>query len=884
MARVLVFVFTVEVAFCQVAPLGIGGLRPGAEVAEANEKELFGEERQARLQFLAAPLEIVLEDYSEHTGRTLLMDPKIPQVSVTLTSRGYLPIEDYLNAIETALGMHGIALHEEGEYFTRVVARSQARKVAPMLIERPEEEFEDMGKLVSQMIRLKSIEVSEAEGAVEKLTSEFSTFTPFEAINSFLLTDSAENINRVLDLLEYIDVPIQALEKPFIVQIKYAIAADIKAKLEEIITEAQKEEQKSTVQRQRDTGAPGVQAGAAIRSRRTPPGVIRAPRTAPKVEVEIERGLIRGDVRIIEDERTNLLIIITRPENMPFFDDIIKVLDVATAPDVMVRMFRLDYAEAETIAGMLNDLIGAASSGSTTPSRETEDNTSRQGSALDRYVKQQQQSQGGERRGLNQETRSKVGQLSQDNIKILSDERTNALVIMASKADLTALEAIISDMDTMLSQVAIETVVLEINLDDDLRTGVDWIQRALLTYEETYEGDLTPKVAYAGRGGGGNAPINPLTLTTPGAFGDARAGITYFLTLFDLNMNAVLEAVASDSRTRILSSPIVMTTDNTEAAINVTQDQYFFTGQRPIQSGGSLEFVEDVQREKIGIKLTVTPRINEQKDVVMEISQSIENVAGTQRINDNEWPIVASREVEAEIAVRSGDTIVLGGLVRAQDTKSKSKVPILGDIPGIGFFFRNDRRGEEQQEVIVLVTPYVLNTPSEIMRDANRRLEHMEVEGMWERGWSDSRLAEPKQLEDVLPEESDELADFGMTVDFEEARFIRTDDSMDAMAHNELNTGGSAFVASQGDDDEILDFIPENDIRQGVPLGIEEGSLEKIEDSFEIEGPMSLGPPEVPKVHLEGERNSVDTIEPELQKFIQNEDKRGKKTLKKVAQ
>jgi len=908
MAWVLVFVFTVEVAFSQVAPPGVGGLRPGAGVdeaeeaaAEAAEEEAFGDERQVKLEFLAAPLDIVLEEYSEHTGRTLLMGPKIPQASVTLRSRGSLPIEEYLNAIETVLGMHGVALHDEGDFFTRVLARSEARKVAPMTIEKPGEQFGDIGRLVSQMIRLKSIEVSEAEGAVDKLTSEFSTFTPFEAINSFLLTDSAENINRVMDLLEYIDVPIQALEKPFIVQIKYAIAADIKAKLEEIITEAQKEEQKSTVQRQRNTGAPGVQAGAAVRTRRSPAGVIRAPRSAAKVEVEIERGLIRGDVRIIEDERTNLLIIITRPENMPFFDDIIKVLDVATAPDVMVRVFRLDYAEAQTVADMLNDLIGAASSGSTAPSREVDD-SSRRGNALDRFVQQQNQraqqqsEQGRGRRGVSQETKSKVGRLSQDNIKILSDERTNALIIMASKSDLTALEEIISDMDTMLSQVAIETVVLEINLDDDIRRGVDWVQRALLTYEETDAGDLTPKVAFAGRGGGGdNAPIDPLTLTTPGAFGDARAGLTYFLTLFDLNVDAVIEAVASDSRTRILSSPVVMTTDNTEASINVTQDQYFFTGQRPIQSGGSLEFVEDVQREKIGIKLTVKPRINEQKDVVMEISQSIENVAGTQRINDNEWPIVASREVEAEIAVRSGDTIVLGGLVRAQDNKSRSKVPILGDIPFLGWLFSNDRRGEEQQEVIVLVTPYVLNTPSEIMRDANRRLEHMEVEGMWERGWSDSRLAEPKQLEDILPEESDELADFEMTVDFEQASFMRADESMDSMAHDETNMDGPVFVASQGEDGETLEISPENDVRQDVPFEmmedslqtedafeIEEAPLEQIEDSFETEGPMPLGPTEAPEENLEGEWNPMDAIDPELQKFIQNEDKRWKKTLKKV--
>ena len=872
MAWVMVLVFSVEVALSQVGAPGVEGLRPGAAARAAGAEAVpdpMGDGREAQLNFMGAPLDIVLEEYSEHTQRTLLMGPGIPQASVTLRSRGFLPIDDYLNAIETVLGMHGVALHDEGEFFTRVTSRSAARKIAPMMIGPPpdgEDQEQDRGELISQMIRLKSIEVSEAEGAINELRSEHSVVTKFEAINSFLLTDSIENVNRVLDLLEYIDVPIQALEKPFIVQIRYAVAADIKAKLEEIIAEAQGDQPRSTIPRPSRSGAPGVQPGTAIRGRRDPPGVIRTARPiAARAEVEMQKGLIRGDVKIIEDERTNLLIIITRPENMAFFEDIIRVLDVATAPAVIVRVFRLDYAEAETVAGMLNDLIGAGSSQTQAPTtRETEG--AGRGSALDQYVRQQQgrtQQQQGRPR-VSEATRSRVGRLSQDNIKILSDERTNALIIMASKSDLMALEEIVKDMDTMLSQVAIETVILEINLDDDIRTGVDWVQRALLTYDERADGELSPMFAFAGGGGGGdNPPIDPLTLTTPGAFGDARAGISYFLTLFDLNVDAVLQAVASDSRTRILSSPIIMTTDNTEASINVTQDQYFFTGQRPIQSGGSLEFVEDVQREKIGIKLTVNPRINDQKDVVMEISQSIENVAGTQTINDNEWPIVASRELEAEIAVRSGDTIVLGGLVRAQDMRSRSKIPWLGDIPILGIPFRNDRRGEKQQEVIVLVTPYVLNTPTEIMRDANRRLEDMSVEGMWERGWSDSRLAEPKQWEDYLPEESDELADFEMSVDIQEENFVRPDESEAGMTRFVPDQKKPVFVALQDEDEEVPQFQAPDE----APFG-------------QFDEPM--GPAQAPVENLEGEWNPMDAIDPELQEYIESEDKRWEKTLKRV--
>ena len=536
---------------------------------------------------------------------------------VRLQSEGELPLSKWLEAVETILNMYGVALLEEGDLFTRVVPNKTARN-EPMEILAYEDDLvvEDSGELISQMIPLKHIESSEAVAAIKNLHHPYATVTTFDGINSILLTDTAASINRVLQILKYIDVPIEAREEPFVIQILYAKATDIKSKLEQIIAEAQKDQKKSTIPRASLTGPPGVAAP------RTPAGVIRA-RSArratptPDVLAEVERGLIRGDVKIIDDERTNLLIIITRPENIPFFEKIIKVLDVETQPDVMVRVFRLEYAEAKDVASMLNDLIGAAKSEvTTTPAPDAAADTG--GTALRDYVALREAAKPAAPTAAVAATgkamsarKSKVGELSQENIKILSDERTNALIIMASRSDIAAMEEIIKDMDTMLLQVMIEVVILEINLDDSLRTGVDWIQRALITYEERSDGLRSSKAAYAGSGGGGDAsPLDPLTLVSPTDFASlgANAGLSYYLTLFDLNMDLVFRAVASDSRTRILSSPVIMTTDNKKATIEVTQDQYFFTGNTPIQSGGQITFVEDVQREKIGIKLNVTPR------------------------------------------------------------------------------------------------------------------------------------------------------------------------------------------------------------------------------------------------------------------------------------
>ncbi len=701
------------------------------------------------LKFNSAPVDLLLEAYAEKTGRTLLLAPSLPAANITLRSQGLLTEEEYLEAIQAVLGMHGIAILHEGEKFARVVPTKQAREEALPIVLAPGEDGESMvdgARLVSQMIAFKHIELAEAMKAIQPLQRSTATANPFEGINAVLITDTAANINRIMEIVALIDQPIEAREEPIIVQIHYAKASEIKAKLELIIAESQKDAKPSTVPRQSMSGPPGVDMEAPIPS---PPGIIRARRPtteSPAQEVisEAERGLIRGKVKIVDDDRTNILLIITRPENMAFFEKIIKVLDVQTDPDVMVRVFRLEYAEAKTIATMLNDLVGATSKderpGAAAPVADGQPPT---GAPLRDYVARPA--------ATPTEQTSKVGELSSDNVKILSDERTNALIIMASRSDLAALEAIIKDMDLMLSQVLVEAVIVEVSLDDSMQTGVDWVQRAMVTYNQGANQTLQPKVAYAGGAGGGSAsPVDPTALTTTRSFaGLSGAGLSYYLTFFDLNIDMVFKAVASDSRTRILSSPVILTQDNKEATIEVSQDQYFFKGQVPVSVGTSVEYVQDVERQKVGILLTVTPRINEKGFVVMEIEQRVQDVTGSQRIGDTDWPIVTERKINANVSVRSGDTIVLGGLVKNTDSKSKSGVPFLADIPILGLPFRSSSKGRQRQEVVVFITPYVLDTPEDIMADGARRYDAINAGNMWQRGWSESKLALPRRLDDL---------------------------------------------------------------------------------------------------------------------------------------
>jgi len=717
------------------------GARPlPRPIADDGDDGEGGDEISPRLKFSNATLDIVLADYAEKTGRTILQGPDLPKVLITLRSQDELTLDEYLQAIESVLAMYGIALLREGDKFLKVVpnakARQEAMKIATVSADDPLE-AEETDRLVSKMIPLKHIDLSEAQKAIEYLKHSYGQVQLFERINSILVTDTVANVNRFLQIIGYIDQPVEAREEPNIVQILHAKASEIKSKLEEIISDQQEEQKKSTVPKARDSGPPGVVRPAVV------PGVIRARPTAEPVArineiIEMaERGIIRGKVKIVADDRTNILIIITRPENMNFFEKIIKVLDVETAPDVAVLIIRLEYAKAMEVEATLNSLIGGKSKASesaavTRPKGGAEAGES---SALKEYVSRSQTP--GE-----ETAKSKIGELSATNIKILADERTNALLIMASKSDLVTLEEIVKSMDIMLSQVMIESVIVQVALDDSVSSGVQWVQRSMIAYENRADGGRKAVGAYAGTFGGGSDAIRDAT--TLNSINSAGGGLTAYFTHFGLNMDAIVTMVQSDARTQIMTAPIIVTTDNTEATITASQQKYFLKGSTVDQFGNVRP---ETEIKDIGLDLTVTPHINEQRNVMMEIEQNISDEGAPQEISTlGTFPTTVTRSFKAFITVQDGETIILGGLVRNSAITSKAGVPLLSRIPLLGWLFRSSSDRDERGEVVVFLTPYVLDTPQDIEAESKRRKESLNIEGLWIKGWSGSKLADDADL------------------------------------------------------------------------------------------------------------------------------------------
>ena len=286
-----------------------------------------------QLNWEAAPIDIVLQTYGNELGKTILKDPAVPSASITLKSREgqKLSKEEYLEAIVVVLEMNGVHLEPYGESFIRALPRKEVRKEGIPLIMNPETKLKESGRVVSMMIPFKHISIEEAQKALEGFKSNSGILLVFERTNSILVTDTQQNINRMLEIARAIDVASPVMENVFVRQIKHASAEEIKAALEVIVQESQKEQEKEG---KKNNAAPvqNHRPGGLLGSRllgRNRPGNEPAPAPVNNASLvmsvsDADRGMIRGKVLILSDERSNTLIIITQKSNMDFFDKIIE--------------------------------------------------------------------------------------------------------------------------------------------------------------------------------------------------------------------------------------------------------------------------------------------------------------------------------------------------------------------------------------------------------------------------------------------------------------------------------------------------------------------------------------------------------------------------------
>lgn len=737
--------------------------------AEAENK------KESDLNFADAPLEMVFKIYGQLVDRTVLKDPAVPaNTTITIQSRPgqRLTKEEQIEAVEVVLEMNGVHMEPYGTKFTRALPREKVRQEGIPLILDPDAELADTGRVVSMMFNFKNIPLEEAQKVLEGLKSQKGLLLVYERIGSILVTDTQLNINRMREIARAIDVATPVNENVYVRQIRHAGAADIKTALEQIVTESQKELEKE--------GQSARTAQEPVRATRPYRSLLRrnerenaAQEAAKNVESlvtgvsDADRGMIRGKVLILADERSNKLIIVTAKTNMDFFDKVIEQLDIETTPDVQVKVYRLKYADAEDVSSMINELIGNASnSKSSSTGKQNLNQNAKSGANANMTRNMAQRRTAAAPAGKSGE--SKAGELSKDNVTVLADKRINGLVVMARREDIPVLESIIESMDVKLSQVLIETMILQVQLTDEMSTGIDWVMAQ----------SQKNKVIQGLSGGGGTAKMSSVggltfgaeDLITPGA-----AGASYYLASKVLNIGAIMNAAKSDNRAKLVASPIIMTLDNKEAKIEATKMRYLLKGYTYSGSTYNGSSVPDYEQKEIGLTAKITPKINPNGTVMLTIEEEFSSLGDSQNIQaatgatSNSQQVVSgisvettvTRKLSADITVENRQTVVLGGLSQTEYSTEESGIPILKDIPWIGkYLFGSTKEVETRQELLMFLTPYVLDDAESAVAEARRRKLTLSDPKPWDdHGWSASPLADPVSLKETLRRKQREWAD-----------------------------------------------------------------------------------------------------------------------------
>ena len=813
------------------APAAASAANPAATASETDSAD---PKEAPALNWDATPVDIVFQTYGEQVGKTILKDPSVPNATITLKSREgqKLTKEEYLEAIEVVLEMNGIHLEPYGEKFIRAVPRGKVRKEGVPLymdIDEVPESAKD-GKVISVMFSFKSIPMDEAQKALEGFKSDTAAINTFERTNSILVTDTWQNIKRMDEIARAIDISSPVLEQVFVYQVENASANDIKQALEQIVQESQKEQEKNGKAVQNNAASqsnfirPPTLGGSRLLNRPGQPEQPKPVEATVTAMSDADRGMIRGKVLILADERSNKLVIITSKANYDFFEKVIRQLDVETTPDTVVKVYRLKYAEAEEVADMINDLIGNAPSsksstkGSQNAAAKGQGGTTRVSSPTGATAAT------ATRKSANQRTgEAKAGELSKENTTVLADKRINGLVVMTNKELVPVIESIIEAMDVKLSQVLIETVIIEVKLVDELKTGIDWVQRGRqrtsvsrqrtdalgnkLYYATDDDGKATTATTttqtdfpvidtftelvrdgfvnhnnYALGGGGGglggsgksmlDSVMNVGTNVASAYLGGGNpigSGINYILKSDKLNLAAVIQATKNDSLAKYIASPIVMTVDNKEATIDATENRQFLTGWTAQSGsyGNSGQPTPNYSAKDIGIKIKVTPKINPNGTVMLKVeeeySQFLPN-GQTMLIPDKESyvssqvDLASERKLSADILLEHGQTVVLGGLTSTEKSNAESGIPILKDIPWIGkWLFGSVSESEDRKELLVFMTPYVLDDGDAAQAEALRRKKALSDTRPWDdHGWSASPIADPVSKREQMRKLKDE--------------------------------------------------------------------------------------------------------------------------------
>ncbi|MEO6699312.1 MAG: type II secretion system secretin GspD [Paraperlucidibaca sp.] len=509
--------------------------------------------------------------------------------------------------------------------------------------------YRDGEELVTRVVMLQQANALELLAALRPMMPQFAHLAAVPGNNALVISDRASNVEAMVAIIRDLDDG-EKDDAIEIIPVKNGKASDLLNILETM-----------------ESGAPAV----------------------------AKNGGQSGKVRIVVDERTNRLLVRGDRALRDRVRAVIQSLD--SAPDMnddQVKVYRLKFASARQVAEVLKGVLTTDSKRSSSSSTVS---TAAAGSGSE--------SNSSPRGGASTTT------ITVEGASLIADETQNALIVRAKPTQLRQIESVLDDLDKRRAQVLIQAAIVEVSGSNAEQLGVQLaagnpragvgvinFNNAGASLTSLAAGLATNDFSQAGIGNGAAVGFG---VSTTNSNGDRSF------------YGALIQALNSVTDANLLSTPSIMTLDNQEAKIVVGQNVPFITGSTGTSGSGVTNPFTTIQRQDVGITLKVTPTITDGGTVRLDVQQEVSSVVPSVDGIQSSDIITNKRSIETSILADDGQTIVLGGLVQDDVTKSVSKVPFFGDLPGIGILFRSTSDTRTKRNLLVFLQPTIIRSSAQ---------------------------------------------------------------------------------------------------------------------------------------------------------------------------
>jgi general secretion pathway protein D len=631
------------------------------ELDDSLKNEMYG-----TVDFANAELKDIIKAISKLANKNFILDRKIENRKVTIISPQPVTKQEAYNAFLSALYMNDLTIVSMGKFLKIVETKAALQSNIRVFMGDSAPASEEV---VTVLYPLKHLNAEDIQRFLTDLVPRNGRIASYPNTNTLVMTDTGLNLRRIVEILKSIDVSGHDDQLESIL-IRYANAKQLSSLIDTILD---------------------AQGG-----RR---GTNRSSNNRSSPQKTRGGGII---TKIVPDERTNSLVVLANGRGIQELKALISKLDT---PDAAgggnIHIYYAKNAVAEKLSATIDALInnskkpGSANAPGATPG-VPRPNVGDSGG-------------GGGDDGLKFE----------GNVKVQADAPTNSLVVIASGSDFAALKTILRKLDIPRRQVYVEATIMEIAINDkrELGVGINYAQPGL------------PQA-------GGFIPSAGLTKADLLSAASTPAGINGLLAGFTAGkkvnvsiggasttistVTGLIKALQDTKQANILHQPQIIASDNEKSEIKVVNKVPVVSGTTTVS--GSTNLSTSISKEDVTIKLTITPQIGRDNDLVrLQVEQQMDDFVKV-TVGGGENIETTQRSATTQAVVRDGDTIVIGGLQKNLSSDNRSKFPILGDLPIVGLLFRGSFSEITKSNLILFLTPKIINSYSDLLRNTSDQI------------------------------------------------------------------------------------------------------------------------------------------------------------------